>query len=202
MAEFDHPTPQQPAGPAQPYPPTLNHPSIPMVQAYPQYMGQSQVKAEPVERGFPMPANIPTYIPSLPGPTLPGPRQQPTPHHYGIPNGTRIAHSQTMPLAPPAPNQTTSQPRIPQVDGPSSSASESPSPPPTSQYAPRPSHPSLPQPSASPSRPVDSEEINSDLDDSDTDAEEEDQEGSLGETDIVFCTYDKVLCLPAFSPLY
>lgn len=53
----------------------------------------------------------------------------------------------------------------------------------------------MPQPSASPSRPVDSEEINSDLDDSDTDAEEEEQEGALGETDIVFCTYDKVLHL-------
>jgi transcription initiation factor TFIIA large subunit len=42
-------------------------------------------------------------------------------------------------------------------------------------------------------RPVaDSEEINSDLDDSDSEAEEEDQEGSVGDTDIVFCTYDKV----------
>lgn len=39
---------------------------------------------------------------------------------------------------------------------------------------------------------AESEEINSDLDDSDTDAEEEDQDGALGETDIVFCTYDKV----------
>ena len=48
---------------------------------------------------------------------------------------------------------------------------------------------------------ADSEEINSDLDDSDTDGEEEDQEGALGETDIVFCTYDKVRSLlhAAFS---
>lgn len=30
------------------------------------------------------------------------------------------------------------------------------------------------------------------MDDSDSDAEEEDQEGVNGETDIVFCTYDKV----------
>lgn len=39
---------------------------------------------------------------------------------------------------------------------------------------------------------MDTEEINSDLDDSDTDGEEEDQEGTLGEVDTVLCTYDKV----------
>jgi len=39
---------------------------------------------------------------------------------------------------------------------------------------------------------VDSEAINSDLDDSDTEGEEEAEEGVAGETDIVFCTYDKV----------
>lgn len=169
------------------------------MQAYPQYMAaaSSQVKTEPVESRFPLPGAMSSYMPSLPGPTLPGPRQQhivpPVQHHHYSANGaSRIAYPQTIPSVPPS--QTTSQARIPQVDGPSSSASESPSPSPTS-YAPRPSHPSLPQPSASPSRPVDSEEINSDLDDSDTDAEEEEQEGALGETDIVFCTYDKVLHL-------
>lgn len=154
-------------------------------------MGTTSVKAEPVEGRFP--TNLPSYLPSLPGPTLPASRQAVPQHHYGAPNGaTRIPYPQAMP-PPPGSSQATSQPRIPQVDGPSSSGSESPSPPPTTQYAPRASHPSLPQPSASsPSRPTDSEEINSDLDDSDTEAEEEDQEGPLGETDIVFCTYDKV----------
>jgi hypothetical protein len=38
----------------------------------------------------------------------------------------------------------------------------------------------------------DAEAINSDLDDSDTEAEEDAEEGGQGETDIVFCTYDKV----------
>ena len=87
-----------------------------------------------------------------------------------------------------------SQTRIPQVDGPSSSASDSSSPPQSQTYAPPPRslHPSLPQPSQGQSGVADSEEINSDLDDSDSDGDEEDQEGALGETDIVFCTYDKV----------
>lgn len=83
--------------------------------------------------------------------------------------------------------------KIPQVDGPSPSDSESPSPPPSQTYAPRPSHPSLPQPSqpSSTTQPGD-EVINSDLDDSDTEGEEDAEEGGQGDTDIVFCTYDKV----------
>jgi len=51
----------------------------------------------------------------------------------------------------------------------------------------------LPQPQASSSAaaPADSEAINSDLDDSDT--EDEDlEDGGGANTDIVFCTYDKV----------
>lgn len=85
--------------------------------------------------------------------------------------------------------------RIPQVDGPSSSSSESPSPPPSqNSYAPRASHPSLPQPSqnSSTTKVDDSEAINSDLDDSDSDNEQEGIEGGTADTDIVFCTYDKV----------
>jgi len=39
---------------------------------------------------------------------------------------------------------------------------------------------------------LDSEAINSDLDDSDTEGEEDAEEGGAGESDIVFCTYDKV----------
>jgi transcription initiation factor TFIIA large subunit len=41
-------------------------------------------------------------------------------------------------------------------------------------------------------QPDDSEAINSDLDDSDTGDEEDADEGGAGESDIVFCTYDKV----------
>jgi transcription initiation factor TFIIA large subunit len=53
----------------------------------------------------------------------------------------------------------------------------------------------LPQPSqasGSSTQPGDSEAINSDLDDSDTGDEEDADEGGAGESDIVFCTYDKV----------
>lgn len=63
-------------------------------------------------------------------------------------------------------------------------------------------HPSLPQPagnggagaSGSGSRDddEDDEAINSDLDDSDSDNETEDITGAGADTDIVFCTYDKV----------
>jgi len=80
--------------------------------------------------------------------------------------------------------------KIPQVDGPSSSGSDSPSPP---TFAPRSQHPSLPQPPPPTSAPVDNEAINSDLDDSDSEEEEDAQEDGPGDGDIVFCTYDKVL---------
>ncbi|KAI6021617.1 transcription factor IIA alpha beta subunit [Pisolithus microcarpus] len=95
---------------------------------------------------------------------------------------------------PPAQSRPPSNPqKIPQADGPSSSESGSPSPPPNQSYAPRPSHPSLPQPAqTSGTQPGDSEAINSDLDDSDTEGEEDAEEGGQGDTDIVFCTYDKV----------
>lgn len=93
-------------------------------------------------------------------------------------------------------------PRIPQVDGPSSydSDDDSPSPP---SFAPRSSHPSLPQPpSASPSQSqpsADADAINSDLDDSDSEAEDDTEESGVGATDIVFCTYDKVCIFPSSS---
>ncbi|KAJ7126712.1 transcription factor IIA, alpha/beta subunit-domain-containing protein [Mycena epipterygia] len=79
--------------------------------------------------------------------------------------------------------------RIPQTDGPSASSEDDDEP----AYAPQSKHPSLPQPK--PKDPeeeeVDNEAINSDLDDSDTE-NEEDPEDAAPETDIVFCTYDKV----------
>ncbi|EAU91078.2 hypothetical protein CC1G_03246 [Coprinopsis cinerea okayama7 len=111
--------------------------------------------------------------------------------------------SQMQPVAATAANgqqqQQQSAPvqhRIPQVDGPSESSDDDDSPsPPHPAFAPRTNHPSLPQPAAAPARPkspVDSEAINSDLDDSDTDNDDDGDEGGAGESDIVFCTYDKV----------
>jgi transcription initiation factor TFIIA large subunit len=47
-------------------------------------------------------------------------------------------------------------------------------------------------PSQSHPTSLDSEAINSDLDDSDTENEDVEEGGNAGETDIVFCTYDKV----------
>ncbi|KAJ8596583.1 transcription factor IIA, alpha/beta subunit [Rhizopogon salebrosus TDB-379] len=106
-------------------------------------------------------------------------------------------HPQSAPApaaSPPAAQAKAPAQKIPQVDGPSSSESDSPSPPPSQPFAPRASHPSLPQPSQSSSTMhiEDAEAINSDLDDSDTEAEDDGEEGGQGETDIVFCTYDKV----------
>lgn len=187
------------------------------MHSYP-YLSQpppaTHVKAEPVDNRFPMPTgNLQPYMPTLPGPTLPGPQLNnstaPRPPAQGsalpvsyqatgtsLPNGVPRPAYSVQPQGPSAGGNTQGQgqQRIPQVDGPSSSGSDSSSPPPSQSFAPRASHPSLPQPPQTSSRqaPLDSEEINSDLDDSDTDAEEEEQEGTLGETDIVFCTYDKV----------
>ncbi|EJD02638.1 transcription factor IIA, alpha/beta subunit [Fomitiporia mediterranea MF3/22] len=209
VAEFE-PQPQVPQNaPQHTYPPHVPHPALqPQIHAaYPQYAPpppppQSHVKAEPVENRFPLPSNLPTYIPQLPGPTLPGPPRPPSipagvQHHYGTTPQSippRPAYTQPSASAPGNTTQASSQTRIPQVDGPSSSASDSSSPPQSQTYAPPPRslHPSLPQPSQGQIGVADSEEINSDLDDSDSDSNEEEQEGALGETDIVFCTYDKV----------
>lgn len=135
---------------------------------------QSQVKSEPVDNRYML--NSATYtLPPLPGPNINGARPNPG--------------GQTSVLSfPPGPPQGRA---IPQVDGPSDDSDDSATPPPAT-YAPRASHPSLPQPQASSSTaPLDSEAINSDLDDSDT--EDEDlEDGGGANTDIVFCTYDKV----------
>ncbi|KAJ7268764.1 transcription factor IIA, alpha/beta subunit-domain-containing protein [Mycena haematopus] len=119
-------------------------------------------------------------LPPLPGPKIGGSGARPNPG------------GQTSVLSfPPGPPQGRAAP-IPQVDGPSEDYSDDSSTPPPAAFAPRASHPSLPQPQASTSAvPADSEAINSDLDDSDT--EDEDLEDGAGaNTDIVFCTYDKV----------
>ncbi|KAJ6517569.1 transcription factor IIA alpha/beta subunit [Mycena vulgaris] len=80
--------------------------------------------------------------------------------------------------------------RLPQTDGPSASESEEEE---DGYAAPRSAHPSLPLPPAKKDDDgdKDDEAINSDLDDSDTE-NEEDPEDAGPETDIVFCTYDKV----------
>lgn len=153
---------------------------------------------------------LPYGIPALPGPNINGGRLAvpPQPPHPGgqtgvitFPRTLQPQQSVARPFIPPVPQpQPAPQPqRIPQVDGPSESSDDEGSSPPPSQgqsFAPRASHPSLPQPAASSSTisapQADSEAINSDLDDSDTEGEEDAEEGTAGETDIVFCTYDKV----------
>ncbi|THU91494.1 transcription factor IIA, alpha/beta subunit [Dendrothele bispora CBS 962.96] len=87
--------------------------------------------------------------------------------------------------------------RIPQLDGPSEDDSDEDSrTPPPLPYVPRSNHPSLPQApqqSQSSSSTADAEAINSDLDDSDIDDEDDEREEGTGvDSDIVFCTYEKV----------
>lgn len=175
----------------------------------PQQPGQSVVKSEPPDTRYILAPMGMYNPPPLPGPVING--QRPVAPH---PGGQTGVMSFPRPLQPqpsvartyvpaagtqPQPQQAPAQPaaRIPQVDGPSeSSGEEDSSPPPSQAFAPRTSHPSLPQPVASTSsaQQNDSEAINSDLDDSDTEGEEDAEDGAAGETDIVFCTYDKVDC--------
>ncbi|EMD33704.1 hypothetical protein CERSUDRAFT_117780 [Gelatoporia subvermispora B] len=216
VAEFEappaQPPPQHPQYPPHPmhmhnpHYPAAHNPYVPPPPP-PQHAvpppGQPHVKSEPVDSRYMLNGAqpMPYGIPPLAGPPIPG-RPLPPGQSYsaGAP-GVRPA-SAAPPTAVPAPPTaryppgagTNGLPRIPQVDGPSSSSSGSPSPPPSQGYAPRPMHPSLPQPAAnsSPSKPDDSEAINSDLDDSDSGDDEEGDEGGGADTDIVFCTYDKV----------
>ncbi|KAH9929585.1 transcription factor IIA alpha/beta subunit [Epithele typhae] len=207
VADFEPTQAQPPPVPAHPsYPPhpmhTMPHGHYPPHTAYAppphpmQVPGQPHVKTEPVDNRYMLSATA-YGIPPLPGPQLsarPGGPSQPS---YAPMNG-RPANAASQAPAPPTaryPPATNGQPpRIPQVDGPSSSESESPSPPPSQGYAPRSSHPSLPQPSQSTAAPQaeDLEAINSDLDDSDSDNEQDGIEGGAADSDIVFCTYDKV----------
>jgi len=184
VADFDAPGPQPQVHHA--YPPHPIH-MIPQHPLYPPHVYQQpqgpQVKAEPVDGRYALSAPHGYALPPLPGPSGARP-----PH----PGGQQSILS--FPPGPPRSGANQQQQRIPQVDGPSSaSEDDSPSPPPSQSFAPRPSHPSLPQPpQASGSTLPDDEAINSDLDDSDTGDEEGDEEAGVGETDIVFCTYDKV----------
>ncbi|KDQ55777.1 hypothetical protein JAAARDRAFT_37194 [Jaapia argillacea MUCL 33604] len=206
VAEFETPPPPPPppahhAYPSHPMHMMPQHPHYPPHNAYghpPHHQGQPsqqpQVKSEPMDNRYMLsgPGSLPAYtIPTLAGPQLNGAPRPPQhaamypPQPQG-PQGT--APKPTYSAAPP---QNGQQQRIPQTDGPSSSSSDSPSPP---AYAPRSSHPSLPAPpgTSQSTTVADDEAINSDLDDSDTGDEDDADEGGAGDTDIVFCTYDKV----------
>ncbi|CAL1706261.1 unnamed protein product [Somion occarium] len=216
-----HPSvPQHPAYPPHPmhmqhhYPPhaayNLQPPPGPHIPVH----TPVHVKAEPVDPRYLLNSSMqqhPYGLPSLAGPQLGRPNVAPT---YPSPGTPQARPSSTGPAPPaptarypngvPQPPQQSSTPsiptppaptRIPQVDGPSSSSSESSSSPPS--YAPRANHPSLPQPAGSPANGEqkvndDEEAINSDLDDSDSDNERDIESGGGADTDIVFCTYDKV----------
>lgn len=199
VAEFEIPQPQPP--PHHAYAPHPMH----MMQQHPIYNPYAQpppVKSEPTDR-FSLNPHQGYALPALPGPPsgpqLAGPNPGGQQSVLSFPPVPAVARGPAH-YAPAVMKQSvTPQPQqqhIPQVDGPSSSsASDSPSPPPSQSFAPHPSHPSLPQPSqasGSSAQPDDSEAINSDLDDSDTGDEEDADEGGAGESDIVFCTYDKV----------
>jgi transcription initiation factor TFIIA large subunit len=173
--------------------------------------GANLIKKEPVDSRYILSGQ---YVPPMASPQIPALRPPPNslltfpagPSRPPAPVATPAPATHPTPVAQPAkasqpppsqpqaqPPQSQSQPqatRIPQVDGPSSSSSESSSPPPQ-QYAPHSSHPSLPLPTQSSTASADDEAINSDLDDSDSEGEEDPDEGP-GVNDIVFCTYDKV----------
>jgi len=209
VAEFDTHPPQAP--PHHAYTPHPMHmmQQHPMYQPHNPYAPPPHVKAEPSDGRFPPQGYALPHLPGPPpgpqlaGPRLPNPGGQQSVLSFPPGPPPSVARAQAAHYAPSAQGgikqSSTPQPqqqRIPQVDGPSSSsASDSPSPPQSQSHAPHPSHPSLPQPSqpSEPStQPDDSEAINSDLDDSDTGDEEDADDGGGGESDIVFCTYDKV----------
>ncbi|THH27173.1 hypothetical protein EUX98_g7017 [Antrodiella citrinella] len=198
VAEFEAPPPQA-AHPSAPPPPQHSYPPHPIHAMhnaqYPPASGAynpygapppgPHIKAEPVDGRYMLSGPPPPSayaIPSLPGPQIHRPPSGPAP-----PAPTaRLQYTSATNGAAPA--------RIPQVDGPSSSSSDSPSPPPSQSYVPpRALHPSLPQPAAAAAKEDDDEEaINSDLDDSDSDGERDADTTDGADTDIVFCTYDKV----------
>ncbi|KAI0302683.1 transcription factor IIA, alpha/beta subunit [Russula brevipes] len=208
VAEFETP----PTQPPPQYPP---HPMHVMPQHYaanhhafisqPPPTTANLIKKEPVDSRLILSGQ---YVPPIASPQIPALRPPPNslltfpagPSRPPVPVAAPALVTHPPPVAQPTKSSQTPQPqpqsqsqsaaRIPQVDGPSSSSSDSSSPPPQ-QYAPHPSHPSLPQPTQSSTASVDDEAINSDLDDSDSEGEEDPDEGP-GVSDIVFCTYDKV----------
>jgi transcription initiation factor TFIIA large subunit len=198
VAEFETPPAQAPPQ----YPP---HPMHVMPQHYspnhhafvpqPPPAPANMIKKEPVDSRYILSGQ---YVPPMASPQIPPLRPPPNslltfpagPSRPPVPVAVPIPAAQPAKASQPTPPQSQA-PRIPQVDGPSSSSSDSSSPPPQ-QYAPHSSHPSLPQPTQSSTASADDEAINSDLDDSDSEGEEDPDEGP-GVSDIVFCTYDKVM---------
>ncbi|KAJ7066871.1 transcription factor IIA alpha/beta subunit [Mycena belliarum] len=199
VADFD-----PPAGPAatahHPYATTASSSAarLPQYAAYvpPTASAPVSVKTEPYS----------TYsLPPLPGPQFPAGFPQ-------FPTSMQHAALYRLPQSdgPSGYAVPLTGYRMPQVDGPSASPSDSDD---DDDYdavpqPPRASHPSLAPPprpavassstntpNSSPSKrdDPDPEAINSDLDDSDTETEDEAADDAGGpETDIVFCTYDKV----------
>ncbi|KAJ7170749.1 transcription factor IIA alpha/beta subunit [Mycena crocata] len=168
VAEFDPGTPAHHPYPAQAR--AAQH-----YTAAPSYIPPSAaqqrapVKPEPIDPRYALAA--PQYaLPPLPGPQLGG---------LVFPAGLNHAHLY----------------RLPQTDGPSEEDDDEDDDEDDGRpagYAPRTAHPSLPQPTPKTETEADpAEAINSDLDDSDTE-NEEDPDDAGPETDIVFCTYDKV----------
>ena len=199
--------------------PVQYHPYPYVAQQPPPPPPGPQIKTEPVEQRYVPPYAVPPLPgPSIGGaPPRPGGQVMtfggpPSVARYAVPPpGPQV--SPVPPSASPAPaapaakipqvdgpssipeaEGSAASARIPQIDGPSSSSSSgSPTPPPAA-YAPRgTAHPSLPQPVQQTRDDGEGDEaINSDLDDSDSEAEREDGVGTSAEQDIVFCTYDKV----------
>ncbi|KAK1217286.1 transcription factor IIA subunit alpha [Marasmius sp. AFHP31] len=206
-----------------PYPAAAHTMLIPSAHYYQPPPGPGQVKSEPADPRFAhgAPGQLQYSMPPLPGPSLNGvgrPQYGSQTSvlsfaHTSAPPPTMAANGsaagagiplgrQYVPNAaannPPQPSPpksngagSTNGNRIPQVDGPSDDSDDSPSPP---SYAPRSTHPSLPQPQAqvASTSGAGDEAINSDLDDSDEGEDDEVEEGTVHDADIVFCTYDKV----------
>lgn len=113
---------------------------------------QQGVKAEPIDSRYMLNPAAAYALPPLPGPALTASRQlpPPAPSHPGGQTSVftfKAAPPQghARPAAPPTVQQAPalSNPRIPQVDGPSESSGDedTPSPPASGSYAPRTSHP-------------------------------------------------------------
>jgi transcription initiation factor TFIIA large subunit len=211
VAEFEappaQPTPQYPPHPMHVMPQhySPNHHFVPQPPTVANLIKKEPVDSRSILSGQYMSPMASSQIPMLRPPpnsllTFPaGPSRPPVPVATPAPAAHPPSASQPAKAPQPSPSQPQSQAqsqsqpqtaRIPQVDGPSSSSSDSSSPPPQ-QYAPHSSHPSLPQPTQSSAAGADDEAINSDLDDSDSEGEEDPDDGP-GVSDIVFCTYDKV----------
>jgi len=184
----------------QPHPMHLHYAHNPYAAiSAPAPANQTIVKSEPMDPSRYILNTVPYAMPPLPSQSMNGSRQLPLINPGGQTGvfSFKAPQPAARPYVPPT-QSSPAQPaqRIPQVDGPSeSSDQDSPSPPPSGQFAPRASHPSLPLPTVpKPSPPTNESEeaINSDLDDSETEGEDEQDEVAAQDTDIVFCTYDKV----------